>query len=246
MRDERFLLLQIIVMVIVLVFSGCQKKVADNSSLSLPQPSVTPQLITSSSPISEATPIYKSYSSIRTIDFKNFNFPWTEGQELDKKWFTLIRGKKESSESEKEGEMENGARFGSVEFGDVTNDRIEEAMVQLYPITGGNCSCEMIYIYAVENKKPKLLWSFDTEDRASGGFKRAYSEKGNLVIETFGDNKFENGKWDFRMPKDKPSGLCCPTAYTKIVFKWNGEKFVPTGERQVFDYDWRKKIAPKD
>jgi hypothetical protein len=47
-------------------------------------------------------------------------------------------------------------------------------------------------------------------------------------------------KWEFDFPEGKFNGYCCPTAYTKIVFKWNGEKFVPFGERQIIDYDWKK------
>ena len=130
--------------------------------------------------------------------------------------------------------------MGKIEYGDVTNDRNEEAMINIQPITGGNCQCEMVFIYTLKNKKPKLLWSFDTWDRAEGGFKKIYAENSNLAVETFGDNKFENGKWEFNFPKDNFSGYCCPTAYTKIIFKWNGENFVPFGERQVFDYDWKK------
>ena len=67
--------------------------------------------------------------------------------------------------------------------------------------------------------------------------KKPTPNSGELVVETFGDNKFENGKWKFSFPENKFRGYCCPTVYTRIRFKWNGEKFVEDGERELFDYD---------
>ncbi|HRH40334.1 MAG TPA: hypothetical protein PKY82_01725 [Pyrinomonadaceae bacterium] len=226
MKDKRRQILSIVFLTILLGFSGCQKDVTDNI-----QPSVSPSSIPNLSPppksIAENT---KNYESIRKVDFKNFTYLYPDESET----FTLKDGKLEKTEDI------DGAILGKIEYGDVTNDKNEEALINIQPITGGNCQCVMVYIYTLENKKTKLLWSFETYDRAQGGFKRTYSENSNLVVETFGDNKFENGKWDFRISKDKPTGLCCPTAFTKIVFKWNGEKFVPFGKPQVFDYDWKK------
>lgn len=169
----------------------------------------------------------KTYSPVRKVDFRNFAYAYP--QDSSEK-FALVDGKKERTESE------DGARLGKIEYGDVTNDGEEEALLRISPDTGGNCQCEMVFVYTLENGKPKLLWSFDTEDRAAGGLKKTYAEKGKLVVETFGDTRFENGEWDFRMPEGRAGGLCCPTAYTKISFEWNGEKFAPAGEREIHDY----------
>ena len=219
------------VLILAFTFSSCQRSAAENKQAQF-QPSPTISPIKNSSPAASPS----DFSSIREIDFKKFTYPWTEGQELDEKEFTLENGEKEKTDDV------NGASLFKVEYGDVTNDGIQEAMVSLAPKTGGNCSCEMIYIYTLENKRPKLLWSFDTEDRAQGGLKRVYATDGDLIVETFGDNKFENDKWDFNLPRKGAGGLCCPTAYTKIRFKWNGEKFAVVGKPELFDYDWKKEM----
>ena len=65
-----------------------------------------------------------------------------------------------------------------------------------------------------------------TSDRASGGLKKIYAANDELIVETFGDNKFVNDKWKFDYPKGEFKGDCCPIAYTKIRFKWNCKKFV--------------------
>jgi hypothetical protein len=203
------------------VFIACQKTEVENTSL----------------PFTATSPTVKpvSDSPIRKIDFKNFTFPWTEGlTSEDEKTFIIKNGGRKVKKDDM------GVSLSKVEYGDVTGDSDEEAILVFSVQTGGSAVPNMVHIYKIENKKPKMLWNFDTGDRAEGGFKKACAENGNLVVETFGDNKFEDDKWSFNLPKEGAGGLCCPTAFTKIVFKWNGEKFVPFGERQVFDYDWKK------
>lgn len=229
MKKQKFLLVIICLAVTAFAFSVCQKNTAENIQIK-PQtlPAVSP---TSISSLNSKESDSKSYSTIREVDFKNFTYPWTEDQGGDGN-FALENGKKERLDKD---DIE--ATFETVEYGDVTNDGEEEAFVSIYPYSGGNCQCIMVFIYTLENKQPKLLWSFDTFDKAVGGFKKAYADGGELVVETFGDNNFENGKWKFSFPENKFRGFCCPTVYTKIRFKWNGEKFVEEGERELFDYD---------
>lgn len=227
MKERKFLLM-IWFSVIAFALSSCVNKAFENLG-------AVNQTTQSYLPIADLTPLPKPNSSIRKIDFKNFTYPWTENQADGN--FTLKKGKKK-----RVGEDDTEATLQTIEFGDVTNDGEEEAMLSIYPWSGGNCSCEMVFIYTLRNNKPKLLWSFDTWDRADGGFKRAYAENSELVIETFGENTFENGKWKFGFPKEKPTAYCCPTAYTKIRFKWNGEKFITDGKPELFDYDWRKEM----
>jgi hypothetical protein len=198
------------------VFIACQKTEVENTSLPFAETSPT------------VTPIIDS--SIRKVDFKNFSYPQTGEYE----GFKIKDGTKNPKKDE------DGAKLQNIEYGDVTNDGIEDATIDISPLMDGNCQCEMVFVYTIKNNKHKLLWNFDTWDRAEGGFKKAYAENGNLVVETFGDNIFENDKWNFNFPKEGAGGLCCPTKFTKIVFKWNGAKFVPFGERQLFDYDWEK------
>jgi hypothetical protein len=203
------------------VFIACQKTEVENTSLPFAATSPTVKLV--------------SNSPIRKIDFKNFTFPWTEGlTSEDEKTFIIKNGERKVKKDDM------GVSLSKVEYGDVTGDNDEDAILVFSVQTGGSYVANMVHIYKTEKEKPKMLWNFDTGDRAEGGFKKVYAENGNLVVETFGDNKFENEKWNFSFPKDKFNAYCCPTAFTKIIFKWNSEKFVPFGERQVFDYDWKK------
>ena len=223
----------LLLLVSTFVFSACQKSAAENTQIeSQSLPTISPAL--SISPI----PAPNLDSPIRKIDFENFSYPWTDNQGDGN--FTLKNGKKA-----RVGEGDIEATLQKVEFGDVTNDGEEEAMLNIYPWSGGNCSCDMVFIYTLQNKTPKLLWSFDTWDKADGGFKRAYAENSELIVELFGDDKFENDEWEFDFPKGKVSGYCCPTAYTKIRFKWNGEKFTAQGTPELFDYDWKKEMKNK-
>ncbi len=237
MRDERNLTAKVLVLVSAFAFSACQKA-AENNVPPIPQllPSVSPDF----TPGSEDPAVKKIDPSIRKFDFKNFTYPLTEDQGGGNgETFTLKNGRQEGSEQQIE------ATLQKIEYGDVTGDGKEEAMIGIYPYSGGNCQCYMVFIYALEDKKPKLLWSFDTWDKAQGGFKRAYAENGGLIIELFGDSKFENGKWDFQIPEGKFKGLCCPTVYTKNRFKWSGGKFVVEGTPELFDYDWKNQKKEK-
>lgn len=208
----------------VFAFSACQKSAVENSN-NLPLPQSSPTL----------TPSYDS--PIRKIDFENFTYFWTKGLSTkDEKTFTLKNGE---LPYEKE---RIGVSLAKVEYGDLTNDSKDEAIINLGLQTSGSAMPNMVCIYALENEKPKLLWSFDTGDRAEGGLKKVYAENGGLIVELFGDDKFENGEWKFDLPKKDAGGLCCPTAFTKLRFKWNGKKFVVDGKPELFNYDWRKEM----
>lgn len=148
-------------------------------------------------------------------------------------FFELIHG------IQKKTEEQDGASIQKIEYGDANNDGAEDAIVSIVAETGGNCSCDMVYIYSLDDNKPKLLWAFGTGDRAEGGLKKIYAENGELVVQLFGDNKFENDKWKYSIAEGKFNGYCCPTTYTKIRFKWNGEKFIAQGKPELFDYDWK-------
>lgn len=216
----------LVLVVIALSFSACQKNAAENVNIS-------------SLPVISLTPTPSLNSAIGKIDFKNFTFPWTKGlASKDKKTFMLRNGE---IPFEQKGRM--GVSLGKTEYADVTNDGEDEALITLSIQTGGSSTPNIVYIYELENKKTKLLWSFDTGDRAIGGFKNVYSENGSLIVELFGDDKFENDEWKFNYPKSKFKGDCCPTAFTKFRFKWNGKKFVLDGNPELFDYDWKIRLV---
>lgn len=213
------------ILILAIAFSACKKSTAENEQIksqTLPSISPTLSLTPTSSPEED--------SAIQKIDFKNFTFPETDGYER----FTLKDGEKTFEMGK-----EDGISLGKTEYSEVTGDSEKEAILIMSIQTGGSSTPNLVYIYTLKNEKPQLLWSFITGDRAEGGLKNVYADNGKLVVETFGDNKFENDEWEFNFPKNKFSGYCCPTAYTKIRFKWNGKKFAVEGKPELFDYDWK-------
>ncbi len=170
----------------------------------------------------------KVNSPIRNVDFENFTFPETHGEEFGGLGPTILVDGKNS---------ETGADLLEVEYGDVTNDGIEEAIVAVDPYSGGNTSSHLVFIYTPKNTSPRLLWSIETGDRAEGGFKRGFAEDGDLIIELFGADKFENDTWDYRTAEDESGGLCCPTRLTRFHFHFNGSKFVLAEPSRVFDLE---------
>lgn len=207
------------------IFSACQKSEADNIAISPSQ--IVPM---SKTPSPTQTPAINS--PIRKFDFENFTYPWTKDlTSADDKTFTLKNGERPF---ERDGQM--GISLGNTEYADVTNDGEEDAILSMSVQTGGSATPEMIYIYTLQNNSPKLLWHFDTGDRAEGGLKNVYAEDGNLILELFGDDKFENGRWKYDIPENKFQGLCCPKVFTRFRFKWNGKKFVVEGKPELFDY----------
>ena len=154
MKVERYLIIATLLFMAMML--ACHKGISENGNLTISQPS--PILSPTISRTSE-TQTEKIYSSIRKVDFRNLTYAYP-GDSSER--ITLVDGKKEQTENE------DGGGLGEIEYGDVTSDGKEEAFLRIQPITGGNCQCEMVFVYTLENEKPKLLWSFDTWDRAQG------------------------------------------------------------------------------
>lgn len=222
---EKFLL-KIIILSVISVFSACQKTNADKIGIS---PSPTVSIV---QPVNQKqTP--KISSPIRNFDFKNFTYPDPGGYE----GFKLINGKKLFVHRETD-----GIDLNNIKYLDANNDGEEDAILFMSVQIDGSMIPEIIYIYALRNKRPKLLWSFMAGDRANGGLKEIYLENDGLIVELFGENKYLDGNWESHIPKDKLRGDCCPSLYTKTRFKWNGKKFVVHGNPELFDYDENKEV----
>lgn len=89
--------------------------------------------------------------------------------------------------------------------------KTQDVIVVLGQSTGGSGYWSSIYIYSFNKSTPKLLWKFETGDRANGGLRDIYGENNNLVVETYNELEHE--------------GTCCPSTYTKSTYKWNKNKF---------------------
>jgi len=191
---NRNLRLKLLVSFTALLMVCCSKGETSSHSFSTPAASPTPQ--------SSVT----SRSTIRSVDFDNLpypNFPDYSGPE--KKRMTLKAG-------------EGGPNF--INYGDVTGDGIEDAMVALESPTRGSAVVDYVYIFTIENGKPQLVWDFETGDRADGGLRNVYPENGHLVIELFGKGRVIGGQL-YRGDE----GLCCPSSITRTRYKWTGKRF---------------------
>ena len=156
---------------------------------------------------------------IRSVDFANFTFPWLRELGDSEKTFTLRSGELKPTHDKNGMVEEMGVTLQSIAYGDVTGDGREEAIVVLSMITGGSATPHASYIYASEGGKPKLLWAFSTGDRAEGGLRRVYAEKGELVIERYSP---VNSKGD-----------CCPTLFTRARYKWQDKHFEQGGKEET-------------
>lgn len=175
---------------------------------------------------SEQQDVTEPASPIRSVDFANSTYPWTKdliNPEDTRRTFTIINGELPATRDNKGFIDEMGVHLGKVAFGDVTNDGNEEALVSLGIQTGGSSIPGIVYIYAWDKRRLKLLWSFTTGDRADGGMRDVYAENGDLVVELKGKNKFIGG--DLYAEDETSQGDCCPTLFTRARYKWRGNRF---------------------
>lgn len=188
------ILIKTLAILSALLIVGCSKGETGRSSVATPVASPSPQ--------SSSTPD----QAIRMVDFDNLaypNFPDYTGP--DKKLLTLKPG-------------EGGPNF--ISYGDVTGDGVEEAMVALGVDNSGTAITYYVYIFTLTNGKPKLIWDFETGDRADGGLRNIYADKGQLVIELFGKDRVIGGHL-----YGGDEGLCCPSSFTKTHYRWTGKSF---------------------
>jgi hypothetical protein len=135
----------------------CDTSESSNHSLTSqttasPQPSVGRQIPSSTPPVS---PISKTNSQIRLIDFNKVtyvNFP--DYSRSKPKHITLKAGEGKPS---------------YVNYGDITGDKMEEAIVVLSVDNRGSAIQYYVYVFTEEDQKLKLLWDFEAGDRADGG-----------------------------------------------------------------------------
>lgn len=161
-------------------------------------------------------------SSIRSVDFANFTYPWTTGLTIrgGSKTFSLINGKRPEVRDAGGHVNEIGVYLEQVSYGDVTGDGVEDAIIIMSILTGASAMPGQVYVYTLLGDGPKLLWCFYTGDRAEGGFREVYADKGELVVELNG-------------PKRVGEGLCCPVRFTRTRYQWRGGRFRQKGRKEI-------------
>lgn len=164
-------------------------------------------------------------SPIKKFDFKNFSYPLeAEAKDGKGKALTLKDGKLEMTKES------NGATLGKIQYADLNGDKAEEAIINLSVEGEKDAKSNRVYVYTLENDAPKLLWNFETPAGEEKGLKDISADKGNLLVEIYGDAKFENGKWTMTESKDKKT-------YTITQLKWDGKAFAVEGKPEVKEID---------
>jgi hypothetical protein len=159
------------------------------------------------------SPTPTANSPIRLVDFDNTSYPnFPDYSGSKKKRITLRPG-------------EGGPNF--INYGDITGDGAEEAMAVLGIGTRGSAIPYYVYIFTMDNGKPKLIWDFETGDRADGGLRSIYSDQRDLVVELYGKGKVLGTN----LYTDDGSSTQTPYPYyfTQTRYKWDGTQFKQNG-----------------
>ena len=164
-----------------------------------------------------ATEVSRSHSAIRLVDFNNIAYPHLPDYSGDeRRGITLKAGE---------------GRPDFINYGDTTGDGLEEAMIVLGLRTRGSAISYYAYIFTMEKDQPKVIWDFETGDRADGGLRQVYAENGELVIELYGKGKMIEG--DLYAEDGMTGGDCCPTHFTLLRYKWQGNRFQQNGKEEI-------------
>lgn len=172
-------------------------------------------------------PLTSPNSIIREVDFENFSYPSAivyPSVIVGERPFKLRNGELLPKRKDKIGRpLDIWLKLANVTYGDVTGDGVEEAIVDLGWITGGTATPDLVYIYGWRSGKARLLWAFETGDRAEGGYKDVFAENGELVVELQGKDKVIG--WNLYADDGTRTGLCCPTYFTRTRYRWVRNRF---------------------
>ena len=157
-------------------------------------------------------------SPIRYIDFDNLSYPDYPDYSSDRSSRIALKA------------GEGHPTY--INYGDMTGDGVEDAMVVLGIETRGSAIPHIVYIYTLENNRPKLLWHFETGDRVDGGLRRIYAENGELVVELFGRGKIIGRN----LYADECTRGESPYSYivTRSCYQWRGNNFQLKGKAGEF------------
>jgi hypothetical protein len=186
-------------------------------------------------------------SPIGNFDFRNYSYEPPRGwQNPDGSPITLINGRvapisvdvSEDMSDEERAERKAMRRIGlsyvTTRYFDVNADGEDEALVILKVETGGTAIPQFAYFYRWNNGGPELLWMFRTGDRADGGLKDIRVDKGEVVVELYGQDRFILGQVETGKITGDEEQLCCPTHFTRTHYKWNGSSFLMNRKRLTY------------
>jgi hypothetical protein len=161
-------------------------------------------------------------SAIRIIDFQNYTFPWTKTFGGKEKSFSLKNGTSKLADG-------RSLRLKSLSYVNVADDDEEQALVNV-SIDVGNATYEMLYVFALENGKPKLLESFEFGEN-NIYFGTAFAAHGELIIETYRQTAND--------------AECCPSVFEISYYKWQKDKFILQDEPQKIPNKYVERLKRK-
>lgn len=159
-------------------------------------------------------------SAIRNVDFGNFDYPLEKGR-----YWKIRKGRAVDTE--------DPVVLAYLDYGDVTSDGVEEAFVVLFENVRGSAIPYYVYVYTPGSSSPKLLWNFETGDRADGGLRRIAAQNGNLLVELYGKGTMVGGE----LYGTERTGACCPKSVTRTIYVWNGRRFSVKGSPEIIAND---------
>lgn len=205
-----------ILFLLCLTMAACSMRDADRGS----------SFETKTSPVPTAAPQQTPASfSIRSIDFGNFTYPAEPVCPGPLKSVTLKNGEF--------GDGENCERIvlAYLDYGDATGDGRDDAIAVLSSALKASAIPYYVYIYALDNEKPKLLWAFGTGDRADGGLRQVLARGGELTIDLYGKQKIIGS--NLFADDGMTGGDCCPTHFTRTRYEWQRNVFTQKAPGEV-------------
>lgn len=106
-----------------------------------------------------------------------------------------------------------------VDYGDVTGDGNEEALVVFTLSTHGTAIPYYVYIFTLADGRLKSIWDFEAGDRGDGGVRRIYAEAGRLVVELYSEDKVVGRLFE------KEASTSKPMKFTRAKYQFRGNKF---------------------
>ena len=204
---------------LALALASCSSTVpTDNSQTANSIVQVSSSQNTSSPQNRSVVPQTKNETTqpIRSIDFRNFTYPWypSDTRPPYKNRTITLKDGEFQIDATLARKIENlWITFGNASYSDLTGDGSDEAIVTIGGIETFNSGTGCIFIYQMNGSVLKLLWKHETGDRAAGGLRSIRVTDGDLVVE------------QYDMDLKKETGLCCPKRYVRTSYRWTGKEF---------------------
>jgi len=164
-----------------------------------------------------------SSAGIRSVDFKNFTYPWLDphGWPNHMQWISpslrstirLVNGRWDQRDAADKAENQQfvGLTFEDINYASFSGQSSESAIVVLRYESGGPPFHYWVYIYGFTNGAPSLMGFFHAGDRAYNGLYRVFEKDHLLDVELYNP--------------DLKEGECCSTGYIEFQYRWNGSNF---------------------